>query len=51
MWSTVFLSFGPSGFSLKFFLGLRSLAAVLYCVMGSNKLCTVGLVPSDILLR
>ncbi len=45
----VLLSIGPSGFPLKFFLGPRSLAAVLYCDIGSNKLVPGGLVPSAIL--
>jgi len=50
MWWTVFLSFRPVGFPLMFFLGLRSLAAVLYSVMGSNKLSSMGgLVPPAIL--
>jgi len=49
MWSTVLLSIGPSGFPLRFFLGPRSLAAVLYCGIGSNKLVPGGLVPSALL--
>ncbi len=49
MWSTVFLSFCPKGFLLKFFLGLGNLAAVLYCVIGSNRLFSGGLVPSAII--
>ena len=49
MWSIVLLSIGPSGFPRELFLGPRSLAAVLYCGIGSNKLVPGGLVPSAIL--
>jgi len=45
----VLLSIGPSGFPWELFLGPKSLAAVLYCDIGSNKLVPGGLVPSAIL--
>ena len=51
MWSIVLLSIGPSGFPRELFLGPRSLAAVLYCGIGSNKLVPGGLIPSAILIK
>ncbi len=49
MGSTVLLFIGLGGFPLKFFLRIRSLAAVLYCGIGSNRLVPGGLVPSALL--